>query len=59
MLANSSGSPLNSSTLDVGQNSVSSLNISCVKDKIEDYTIDDFKLSNYKYHEKINMEMRK
>jgi len=40
-------------------NDFPTLNISCVKDKIEDYTIDDFKLSNYKYHEKINMEMRK
>ena len=26
---------------------------------IEDYKVDDFELSNYKYHEMINMEMRK
>ena len=26
---------------------------------IDDYKVDDFKLINYKYHEKITMEMRK
>ena len=26
---------------------------------INDYRVDDFKLVNYKYHEKITMEMRK
>ncbi len=35
------------------------LEIETMKEKIEDYTIDDFKLSNYHYHEKISMEMRK
>ena len=35
------------------------LEIKSMKENIEDYTIDDFKLSDYRYHEKISMEMRK
>ena len=35
------------------------LEIKSMKENIEDYTIDDFKLSDYQYHEKISMEMRK
>lgn len=35
------------------------LNISCVKENISDYVVNDFNLINYKYHEKIKMEMRK
>jgi len=35
------------------------LNISCVKENISDYVVNDFNLIDYKYHEKIKMEMRK
>ena len=35
------------------------LNISCVKENISDYDVNDFNLIDYKYHEKIKMEMRK
>ena len=35
------------------------LNILCVKENISDYVVKDFNLIDYKYHEKIKMEMRK
>ena len=35
------------------------LNVLCVKENISDYDVNDFNLIDYKYHEKIKMEMRK
>jgi thymidylate synthase len=35
------------------------LNISCIKENISDYVVNDFNLIDYKYHEKIKMKMRK
>jgi thymidylate synthase len=34
------------------------LDILNVHQNIEDYTVDDFKLNNYQYHENINLIMR-
>jgi thymidylate synthase len=35
-----------------------SLNIKCVKEFIEDYTVDDFEIVGYRHHPKITMAMR-
>ena len=35
------------------------IQINCIRDKIEEYTMDDFSINNYNYHSLIKMEMRK